>query len=63
MQAEVGDRLHIHSRAIGIVDREGDVLEVHGTEGEPPYLVRFDDGTETLIFPGPDCTVEHKPRS
>ncbi len=60
MQAEVGDRLHIHSRAIGIVDREGVVSEVHGEDGEPPYLVKFDDGHETLIYPGPDCTVEHR---
>ncbi|WP_035842221.1 DUF1918 domain-containing protein [Kitasatospora azatica] len=63
MRAEVGDHLHIHSRAVGIIDREGEVVEVHGDDGEPPYLVRFEDGHETLIFPGPDCTVEHRPAS
>jgi hypothetical protein len=63
MRAHVGDHLRIHSRAVGVVDREGEVIEVHGDQGEPPYLVRFEDGKETLIFPGPDCTVEqHKPR-
>lgn len=35
MHADVGDRLHIHSRAVGIVDREGEVIEVHGDQGEP----------------------------
>ncbi|WP_035794082.1 DUF1918 domain-containing protein [Kitasatospora mediocidica] len=59
MQATVGDRLHIHSRAVGIVDRTGEIIEVHGQDGEPPYLVRFDDGHESLVFPGPDSTVEH----
>ena len=28
--------------------------------GEPPYLVRFDDGHTRLVFPGPDAMVEAK---
>jgi hypothetical protein len=31
---------------------------VHGTQGEPPYLVKFDDGHTRLIFPGPDAVIE-----
>ncbi len=26
-----------------------------GAGGTPPYLVRFTDGTEKLMLPGPDC--------
>ncbi|HEX6077863.1 MAG TPA: DUF1918 domain-containing protein [Micromonosporaceae bacterium] len=58
MQAIVGDRLHVHSHAVGIHDRVGEILEVRGPDGTPPYLVRFEDGHESLVFPGPDCVVE-----
>lgn len=58
MKANVGDRLHVHGRTVGDVDRVGEIVEVHGEDGAPPYLVRFPDGHETLVFPGPDATVE-----
>ncbi|GAA2750182.1 MULTISPECIES: DUF1918 domain-containing protein [Kitasatospora] len=59
MQAVVGDHVHMYSRSIGMVDRKGEIVEVRGTNGEPPYLVRFDDGHQGLVYPGPDCVVEH----
>ena len=58
MQATVGDRIHVHSRSVGLEERLGEILEVRGTDGAPPYLVRFNDGHEGLVFPGPDCIVE-----
>ncbi|MGH3661009.1 MAG: DUF1918 domain-containing protein [Micromonosporaceae bacterium] len=58
MHAVVGDRLHVHSHSVGIQDRVGEILEVRGAQGQPPYLVRFDDGHESLVFPGPDSVVE-----
>jgi hypothetical protein len=34
------------------------VLEVHGPDGEPPYLIRWaDDGHEGLFYPGSDALV------
>lgn len=60
MQASVGDQLHIHSRTVGQSDRIGEIVEVRGQNGEPPYLVRFSDGHETLVFPGADCVLEEK---
>jgi hypothetical protein len=60
MQAIVGDQLHIHSRSVGMVDRKGEIIEVRGTDGEPPYLVRFEDGHDGLVYPGPDCVIEHQ---
>jgi hypothetical protein len=39
-------------------DRHGEIIEVRGANGEPPYLVRFDDGHETVVFPGGDFSVE-----
>ena len=58
MQATVGDRLHVHSNSVGEPDRSGEIVEVRGDEGAPPYVVRFPDGQETLVFPGPDSTIE-----
>lgn len=58
MQATVGDRLHVHSNTVGASDRTAEILEVRGADGQPPYLVRFPDGHESLIFPGTDSVVE-----
>jgi hypothetical protein len=33
-------------------------VEVRGDNGSPPYLVRFSDGHESLMYPGPDCVIE-----
>lgn len=60
MYAEVGDRLVIHSVNVDGPVRDGEILEVHGADGEPPYVVEWSDtGHTSLIFPGPDATVQH----
>jgi Domain of unknown function (DUF1918) len=60
MRAAVGDRLVIKGHHLGEPDRDAEVLEVHGKDGEPPWLVRWsDDGHEGLFFPGSDAVVEH----
>lgn len=58
MEAAVGDRLHIHGNTVGQADRTGEIVEVRGAAGGPPYVVRFDDGHTGLVFPGPDAVVE-----
>jgi Domain of unknown function (DUF1918) len=60
MHATVGDRVHIMSRNVGMQEHIGEILQVRGPGGEPPYLVRFVDGHESLVYPGPDCII--KPR-
>jgi hypothetical protein len=60
MQAKVGDRLHVHGRSVGIPDQLSVIIEVRGTDGAPPYLVRHPDGHEALVFPGADALVERK---
>ena len=57
MKARVGDRLVVESNTVGSSRREGEILEVRGTDGGPPYLVRWSDGHEGLSFPGPDAHV------
>ncbi|MCB1006446.1 MAG: DUF1918 domain-containing protein [Acidimicrobiales bacterium] len=60
MQARVGDRIVIRGHHVGEPIRDGEVLEVRGPDGTPPYVVRWEDsGHETLFFPGSDALVEH----
>ncbi len=56
--ANVGDRLHVHGHIVGDHDHLGEIVEVRGPDGSPPYIVRFEDGHESLVYPGPDATVE-----
>ncbi|GLW67304.1 hypothetical protein Arub01_55470 [Actinomadura rubrobrunea] len=58
MHASVGDRLHVHGKVVGQPDRVGEIIEVRGPDGTPPYVVRFEDGHEGLCFPGPDAVIE-----
>lgn len=57
MHAKVGDRLVVESNRDTTARREGEVLEVRGADGAPPYVVRWTDGHEGLMFPGPDAHV------
>jgi hypothetical protein len=60
VKAKAGDKIVIKGHHIGEPDRDGVVLEVHGADGEPPYVVRWaEDGHEGLFFPGTDASVVH----
>jgi hypothetical protein len=61
MQAVIGDRFCVHGSIVGKPERTGEIIEVRGAGGAPPYLVRFDDGHTSLVFPGPDAIIEHRP--
>ncbi|HET9422549.1 MAG TPA: DUF1918 domain-containing protein [Nocardioides sp.] len=60
MQARVGDRIVVEGRSVGNARRDGEVIEVRGDDGAPPYVVRWSDGHEGLTFPGPDAHVVPK---
>jgi hypothetical protein len=57
MHANVGDRLLVEGHTVGEPRREGEVIEVRGDDGGPPYVVRWSDGHEGLVYPGPDAHV------
>ena len=63
MEATVGDRLHVHGNVVGQPDKIGEIVEIRGAAGSPPYQVRFEDGHTCLVFPGPDAVVEPVPRA
>jgi Domain of unknown function (DUF1918) len=58
MHAEVGDHITINTIALDRHRRHGEVLEVMGTQDEEHYRVRWDDGHESIFFPGPDAAVD-----
>jgi hypothetical protein len=58
LHARVGDRLLIESGDPERPPREAEILEVHGEDGSPPYVVRWSDGQEGAVFPGPGAHIE-----
>lgn len=61
MEATIGDHICLRGNTVGHPDKHGEIVEVHGDGGEPPYLVRFDDGQTRLLFPGPDALISRVP--
>ena len=60
MRAQPGDQIVVRGHHVGEHERKGEVIEVHGDDGAPPFLVRWDDdGHESLFFPGSDAFIEH----
>ncbi len=58
MKANVGDEIRIRGHHVGEPDRCGQILAVRGSDGDGPFVVRWDDtGHEVLLFPGPDAVV------
>jgi len=58
MHADIDDELVVRSHDVDREPRTGRILEVHGSEGGPPYVVRWaDTGRTALVFPGPDAQV------
>jgi hypothetical protein len=59
LRAEAGDRLVVRGHRVGKPRRDGDIIEMLGDDGAPPYVVRWlDDGRATRIFPGSDSYVD-----
>jgi hypothetical protein len=63
MYAKAGDELTVKGRRQGDEERHGEIIEVHGEDGAPPYLVRWRDGAESIFFPSSDTVVEHHART
>jgi Domain of unknown function (DUF1918) len=57
MQAQIGDVLTVKGRRQGDTERHGEIIEVHGSQGAPPYRVRWTDGKESVLFPSSDTVI------
>jgi hypothetical protein len=58
LRARPGDRLVIRGHHQGEQQRDGEILKVLGDGGAPPYLVRWEDGHESEVFPGSDTFIQ-----
>jgi hypothetical protein len=60
LRAQPGDRVVIRAHHTGEAERDGEILEVLGDDGAPPYVVRWeDDGHVSRLYPGSDAYVQH----
>ena len=58
MKARAGDHIIVAAPTTAGVIRDGEIVEIRGPAGGPPYVVRWsDDGTTGLFFPGSDAHV------
>lgn len=62
LRAAPGDRLIVSGHHQGEHERDGEVVEVQGEDGAPPFLVRWEDGTTTVLYPGSDVSIQHFPK-
>jgi hypothetical protein len=59
MKASVGDEIVVDSAHTGESRREGQILEIREQGGVQHFRVRWDDGHETIFYPGSDAHVVH----
>ena len=52
--------MHTHGAHSSDGQQTGEIVEVRGADDGPPYLVRFPDGEEMVIYPGPETVVESR---
>ena len=57
--AKAGDLIMVERHRVGEGGRTGEILEVFGTADHLHYRVRWEDGHETLFYPGSDALVVH----
>lgn len=55
--AAPGDVVEVSGRRVGAGSRIGEILEVLGTPERPHYLVRWEDGHESILYPGEATSV------
>lgn len=58
MHANCGDHIVVETTTLATHRRRGEVLEVLGQGEQEHYRVRWDDGHESVYFPGPDARVQ-----
>lgn len=57
MHATKGDVIVVESATLDRKRRQGEVLEVIGEGEREHYRVRWQDGHESVCFPGPDARI------
>ena len=61
LRASVGDRLVIRGHHVGEHQRDGEIVEVLGDDGAPPYMVRWSDsGHLSRVYPASDAYIDNR---
>jgi hypothetical protein len=63
LDAKIGDEVEIEGVHIGDITRKGQIVEIMGLGDTEHYRVSWDDGHETLFYPGIDAHIRHLPRA
>ncbi len=61
-QTKPGDLLVVAGHRVGENERAGEILELLGDAAHRHYRVRWDDGHESIFYPGSDALIRHKTR-
>lgn len=56
-QVEPGDVVETSGRHVGDVGRTGEIVAVLGDDRHLHYAVRWEDGRESILYPGAGITV------
>jgi Domain of unknown function (DUF1918) len=60
MHAEVGDKIIVDSVDVGQPRRQGSILEVRSDANQEHYRVRWENGHESLFYPGSTAHIVHQ---
>lgn len=55
----VGDIVVISGHHVGEPERTGEILELFGEPSHQHFRVRWNDGHESLFYPGSDASIRH----
>ena len=61
MQADVGDNIVVETATLDAPPRRGRILEIIGDGERQHFRVCWEDGHESVYFPGPDAHVAKTP--
>lgn len=59
MHGNAGDEIVVDPMEVGGPPRKGEILEVRSEDGHEHYVVRWDDGHESIFYPGSTSHVVH----
>jgi Domain of unknown function (DUF1918) len=58
MNANVGDHLVLRGHGSHGDDLRGEIVDIVGERGSPPYVVRWPNGYSTLFIASPDAYID-----
>jgi hypothetical protein len=58
-----GDVVAVDGRRVGDPGRLGEILETGGDPGHEHLRVRWEDGHESILYPGDDVRIQPKSRA